>query len=48
MHACQDAEIGKAFHKILEKRGIKFMFGTKVLGSEKTRDGVALTVGRPS
>lgn len=39
-----DGEVARAFQKVLEKQGIKFMFGTKVVGSQKCEDGVALTV----
>lgn len=39
-----DEEVGRAFQKVLEKQGIKFMFGTKVVGSNKRAEGVALTV----
>jgi len=39
-----DQEIGKSFHKILEKQGIKFMLSTKVVRSEKKLSGVTLTV----
>lgn len=39
-----DAEVGRAFQKILEKQGIKFMFGTKVVGSNKREDGVTVTI----
>ncbi|KAL8445076.1 hypothetical protein Emed_005876 [Eimeria media] len=39
-----DGEVARAFQKILEKQGIKFMFGTKVVNSQKNPDGVTLTV----
>ncbi|CDJ65002.1 LOW QUALITY PROTEIN: dihydrolipoyl dehydrogenase, putative [Eimeria necatrix] len=39
-----DAEIGRAFQKLLERQGIKFMFGTKVVGSQKTDGGVTLSL----
>lgn len=39
-----DQEIGKQFHKILEKQGMKFMLGTKVMGAEKKKNKVLLTV----
>ncbi|OEH76852.1 putative dihydrolipoyl dehydrogenase [Cyclospora cayetanensis] len=42
--ALDDAEVGRAFQKLLEKQGIRFMFGTKVVGSEKTSDGVKVSV----
>lgn len=41
----QDAEVGRAFQKFLEKQGLKFMFGTKVVGSNKREDGVTVTLG---
>lgn len=42
----QDAEIGRAFQKLLERQGIKFMFGTKVVGSQKADGGVTLSLGK--
>ncbi|KAL8436011.1 hypothetical protein ACSSS7_002056 [Eimeria intestinalis] len=39
-----DGEVARAFQKVLEKQGIKFMFGTKVVNSQKRADGVTLTV----
>lgn len=39
-----DTEVGRAFQKILEKQGLKFMFGTKVVSSKKGEDGVSVTV----
>ncbi|KAL8429262.1 hypothetical protein Efla_005539 [Eimeria flavescens] len=43
-----DGEVARAFQKILEKQGIKFMFGTKVVSSQKSEDGVTLSVGKSS
>jgi len=42
--AGMDAEIGKSFHKTLEKQGIKFKLGTKVVDAEKKGGKVALNV----
>jgi dihydrolipoamide dehydrogenase len=39
-----DQEIGKNFHKILEKQGLKFMLETKVTKAEKKSSSVVLTV----
>jgi len=39
-----DKEIGKSFHKILEKQGFKFMLNTKVIKAEKKFSGVSVTV----
>ncbi|MDG1437181.1 MAG: dihydrolipoyl dehydrogenase [Rickettsiaceae bacterium] len=39
-----DNEIGKSFHKILEKQGFKFMLGSKVLKAEKKSGKVTLTI----
>lgn len=39
-----DSEIGKTFHKILEKQGMKFMLSTKVIKAEEKNGGVNLTV----
>ncbi|GAB4165999.1 MAG: dihydrolipoyl dehydrogenase [Rickettsiaceae bacterium] len=39
-----DQEIGKSFHKIMEKQGFNFMLGTKVLKAETKSSGVTLTV----
>jgi dihydrolipoamide dehydrogenase len=39
-----DQEIGKAFHKILEKQGFNFMLNTKILKAEKKGSGVSLTI----
>jgi len=40
-----DAEVGKTFQKVLEKQGMKFMLGTKVVSAEKNANGhVTLTV----
>jgi len=42
--AGMDAEVGKAFQKILQKQGFKFKLNTKVLGAEVTGDVVKLQV----
>lgn len=39
-----DKEIGKSFHKILEKQGFKFMLGTKVLKAEQKAGKTTLTI----
>lgn len=39
-----DAEIGKSFHKILEKQGIKFMLSSKVLSAKKTDKNVKIEI----
>jgi len=39
-----DAEVGKTFQKVLEKQGMKFMLGTKVVAADKTDSGVSLTI----
>lgn len=39
-----DVEIGKSFHKILEKQGIDFVLNTKVLKAEQVKGGVNLTI----
>ncbi len=39
-----DGEIGKSFHKILEKQGFNFMLSTKVLKAEKKGSSVTITV----
>jgi dihydrolipoamide dehydrogenase len=39
-----DQEIAKQFQKILEKQGIKFMLGQKVLSAEKDNKGVKITL----
>ena len=39
-----DQEIGKNFHKILEKQGFKFMLNSKVTKAQKNNDGVNLTI----
>jgi len=39
-----DQEIGKSFHKILEKQGFKFMLSTKVVKAEKKLGKIALTI----
>ena len=39
-----DAELSKGFMRILKKQGLTFRLSTKVVGIEKTKDGVAVTV----
>ena len=39
-----DGEIGKSFHKILEKQGFNFILNTKVLKAEKKGAGVTITL----
>lgn len=39
-----DGEVGKQFQRILGKQGIKFQLSTKVVGVEKKKDGLAVTV----
>lgn len=39
-----DTEIGKSFHKILEKQGFKFMLSTKVLGASVAGGKVSVKV----
>lgn len=39
-----DGEVGTNFKRILEKQGIKFKLGTKVVGAEKTANGVRLAI----
>ena len=39
-----DAEVGKAFERVLAKQGLKFRLGTKVTAAEATDAGVKLTV----
>lgn len=39
-----DNEVGTAFKRVLEKQGMKFKLGTKVVASEVTDSGVKLTV----
>lgn len=39
-----DSEVGKNFQKILEKQGMSFMLGTKVVSASKDGNGVSLTV----
>lgn len=39
-----DKEIGKNFHKILEKQGFEFMLSTKVLKADKKLGGISLTI----
>jgi dihydrolipoamide dehydrogenase len=41
----EDAEISAAAQKSLEKRGIRFLTATKVMGSERRADGVTLDLG---
>lgn len=40
----QDVEIGRAFQKLLERQGIKFMFSTKVVGSQKSNENDEVTL----
>ena len=39
-----DGEIGKAFQRILSKQGFTFQLSTKVVGVEKTKTGLKVTV----
>src|SRR5665213_2582859 len=39
-----DGEIGKNFQRILTKQGIKFQLSTKVVGVEKTSNGLSVTL----
>lgn len=39
-----DEEVGKEFHKVLQKQGFAFKLSTKVLRADKTKTGVTLTV----
>jgi dihydrolipoamide dehydrogenase len=39
-----DAEVGKAFERILAKQGLKFRLKTKVTGARKGNEGVTLTL----
>ncbi len=39
-----DGEIGKQFQRILSRQGMKFQLSTKVVGVEKTGDGLRVTV----
>jgi dihydrolipoamide dehydrogenase len=39
-----DGEIGKGFQRILQRQGMKFQLSTKVVGVEKNKDGLAVTV----
>ncbi len=39
-----DVEISKQFKKILEKQGMKFTLGTKVISSKQTKSGVSVTL----
>lgn len=39
-----DAEIGKSFHKILEKQGIKFMLSSKVLSAKKADKNIKIEI----
>lgn len=43
-----DLEIGKTFHRLLEKKGMTFMLSTKVLKAETKEGRVALTVSSVS
>lgn len=39
-----DKEIGKNFHKILDKQGFEFMLSTKVVKADKKLGGISLTI----
>jgi len=39
-----DAEVGKAFQRVLQKQGFNFMLSTKVVGVEKKKTGLGVTV----
>jgi len=39
-----DLEIGKAFQRVLQKQGMSFHLSTKVVGVEKKKTGLAITV----
>jgi dihydrolipoamide dehydrogenase len=39
-----DGEIGKGFQRILTKQGMKFQLSTKVVGVEKTNNGLSVTL----
>lgn len=39
-----DNELRRAFQRVLEKQGLKFVLGTKVLGADSSGDGVTLTL----
>ncbi len=39
-----DAEVAKAFERILTRQGMKFRLGMKVTGARKGNDGVTLTI----
>ena len=39
-----DAEVGKAFQRVLEKQGFTIKLSTKVVGLEKKKNGLAVTV----
>ncbi len=39
-----DAEIARAFQRVLTKQGLKFRLGTKVTGARKGNDGVTLAI----
>jgi dihydrolipoamide dehydrogenase len=39
-----DGEVGKQFQRILTRQGMKFQLSTKVVGVEKTSDGLSVTV----
>ena len=41
-----DKEIGKSFHKILEKQGFKFMLGTKLLKAEQRGETLEELIGK--
>lgn len=42
----QDGEIAKAFQREMEKTGIKFQLGTKVVGADVREDSATLHVGK--
>ena len=39
-----DLEVGKAFQRVLQKQGFTFQLSTKVVGVEKKKDGLSVTV----
>jgi dihydrolipoamide dehydrogenase len=39
-----DAEVGKAFQRVLQKQGFTFQLSTKVVGVEKSKTGLVVTV----
>jgi dihydrolipoamide dehydrogenase len=43
-----DGEIGKQFQRILQKQGMKFQLSTKVIGVEKTKNALRVTVEPPA